>query len=60
MWVFCLQAEPEGRLLDGFAIVGECGVELPEAVQTVSLMGQNYTDVEQEDLHHFVSLKVIS
>ncbi|KAK3265471.1 hypothetical protein CYMTET_25848, partial [Cymbomonas tetramitiformis] len=47
------------ELLDGFTLIGSCGVELPEDVETVVLTSQHLTDVEEEDLHHFVSLAVL-
>jgi hypothetical protein len=47
-----------GRVLDGFAVVEACGVELPELVQSVNLMGKGFTDCEVNDMPHFVELQV--
>ena len=47
-----------GRVLDGFAVVEACGVELPELVQSVNLMGQGFTDCQVDDMPHFVELQV--
>jgi len=48
---------PEGALLDGFALVEAGGVDLPENVETLNLMGRGFADVEVEDLHHFRALQ---
>jgi hypothetical protein len=49
-----------GRTLDGFAVVDACGVQLPELVQSVNLMGKGFTDCQVDDMSHFVELQVRS
>jgi hypothetical protein len=41
-------------------VVDACGVQLPELVQSVNLMGKGFTDCQVDDMSHFVELQVRS